>query len=137
MRITIILLALILGACSKSTFTEVSPESTCTPTRVENGVEFKCEDGSTYLIKDGLDGQDGEDGTDSFIVDSYDPCGPSNSGHDEILLLTKDGQYLAYFAVNGDAKKARLTLLEENTLYQTTDVQQCKFSIINEEVVEL
>lgn len=129
-KIRRILILIIIGqsiGCGKSTFIdyrEIDPSSICTPSQLNNGVRFECRDGSSYVLKNGINGVDG------FIVDAIYPCGQQNP-YDEVLLLTRDGNYLAYFAQNGDAKEARLTLLEENVNYRTTDELQCDFRIVN------
>lgn len=64
------------------------------------------------------------------IVDFIDPCG-DGSGYDEILLKTSDGSYVGYFQQgNGNNQKRFLTVLTDGN-YQTTDQQQCQFSIVN------
>ena len=69
------------------------------------------------------------------ITDIVDPCG-SHAGYDEVLLRTSSGKFIAYFQVgNGNNQKRFLSVLEENVLYQTTDVQACVFKIVNSEIV--
>lgn len=60
----------------------------------------------------------------NVINKMIDPCGNS-IGYDEIILKTKDGQYLAYFE-NGSRRF--LTKLEYGN-YMTTDGTNCSFSL--------
>lgn len=121
----LLILGIFLTGCSESSFVGIDPASQCFPEQVSDGVQFTCKDGSTYTVKNGLDGSDGLDGEDSFIVDVIDPCGQETT-HDEVLLLTEDGNYLAYFSNGTDS---RLSLLSEGILYRTTDGTNCRFSI--------
>jgi hypothetical protein len=90
--------------------------------------------------QDGADGKDGVDGKDGSEVLVVFPCGEDSVRHAEILLLI-GGQYIAYFqniVKQGQPVvdvEARLTVLEENTLYMLTDGSKCKFSIIDGEIV--
>jgi hypothetical protein len=68
----------------------------------------------------------------SFIEEIVDPCGDS-AGVDEILLRTRDWQYIAYFQ-NGNRRM--LTILEPEVWYQTTDSQKCNFVITSSGSIE-
>lgn len=89
---------------------------------------------------DGKDGTDGQDGADGTQVEVVFPCGEDSVRHGEILLKI-DGQFIAYFqniikqGQNVKDVEARLTVLEEGTLYMLTDGSQCKFSIVDGQVV--
>lgn len=110
----------------------------CSVTQLPDGALIECEDGSTAFVENGEDGaqgeqgvpgQDGQDGQDATLPDdvfvsSIDPCG-GGPGHDEILLITQGGDYVAYFAGAGGF----LTILECNTSYVTTDNQACQFRL--------
>lgn len=84
---------------------------------------------------DGLDGQagqdgiDGVDGTSGLFVALHDPCGQETQ-FDEVLLETRDGQFLAYLA-GSSTTNSRLVLLDEGINYTTTDGTNCKFKIEN------
>lgn len=62
------------------------------------------------------------------IVEYLDPCGNS-SGYDEILMKTSSGNVIAYFE---SGNKRFLSILEPNTLYQTTDNSSCQFKITDD-----
>lgn len=70
------------------------------------------------------------------IQEVIDPCGEETE-FDEVILKLASGEFLAYFALNGDAKKARLVLLDEGVNYQTTDGTSCAFIITDGELIEL
>ena len=57
----------------------------------------------------------------------YDPCGPSESGLDEIILVYPDGALIAYFEQNGHR---HLTALIDGA-YRTTDAQKCFFEVLD------
>jgi hypothetical protein len=56
-----------------------------------------------------------------------DPCGKNSKGFDELLIVLTNGDILVSFT---DSKGTFLTLLKDGT-YQTTDGQNCIFSIID------
>lgn len=62
--------------------------------------------------------------TTSSITQIIDPCG-NGAGYDEVILKTRNGQYLAYFE-NGSQRY--LTKLEIGS-YITTDGTGCRFSL--------
>lgn len=90
----------------------------------------------------GEKGDKGDNGTDGTLVEVVFPCGESSIAHSEILLKI-DGVFIAYFQnltkhSNDNFVtdvQGRLTVLEENTLYQVTDGSSCKFRIVNGQVV--
>lgn len=54
------------------------------------------------------------------------------------VLLRIDGVLVAYFAQNGNALKARLVVVPENVVLQTTDGRaNCKFKVIDGQIKEL
>lgn len=139
-----IIVLMFLTGCSNSVFTSVDPANQCYPERVDEGVTFRCKDGSTFNVndgetgesgKDGTDGSDGINGQDGLFVNIIDPCG-KESRLDEVILETVDGEFLAYFA-GSSTTSSRLTILEENVNYITTDGTGCRFSIVSGELVEL
>lgn len=62
---------------------------------------------------------------------------PNKPGDFKEVVFKLGAQYVAYFAQNGDAKKARLAVLKENTNLVSTDGRNCRFSIINGQIKEL
>lgn len=138
MKNLLVLIALLgLTACGNSSFEAVKAQ-TCT---VSNGL-ISCPDGTSEAIpvpKDGLDGRDGIDGIDGVDgIDGrngtefkiVDPCG-DGPGADEVILILDDGRVLAWYQSIG------FSLLNENTAYQTTDSQKCKFTVMGGEVFEI
>lgn len=121
-----------LFGCSNSEFISYDPSSDCVPTQLETGILFQCKDGSEYELKNGEDGIDGI----SSITEIIPLCPDLNGTHKEVVLNI-EGSLVAYFAKNSDARKSRLTLLEEGTIYTTTDANNnvCKFTILNGEVI--
>lgn len=81
---------------------------------------------------DGKDGKDGKEGSFDGYLDLVELC-PEVTGNYIETLFYLDGQYLAFLA-NSDYKKQRLTILKENTLFETTDGRKIKFTIINGEI---
>jgi hypothetical protein len=61
------------------------------------------------------------------ITALLDPCS-DYAGYDEVLMRLSTGQVIAYFESGG---KRHLTVLLPNTTYQTTDAQNCVFSLDN------
>ena len=78
---------------------------------------------------DGQDGIDGIDGVDGLFVAYIDPCGDEKA-HDELLYIDNSGQFHAWF------KDVGHVILNEGTLYQTTDGSSCKFKIISGQLVD-
>lgn len=94
--------------------------------------------GDAVVGPPGSAGQDGEDGVspelpDYSIVGVIDPCGDAPGIIDEIFLVLKNGQIIAYFAENGNAQKSRLVLIPDGT-YVTTDGSNCLFKVHNGQV---
>ena len=117
--------------------------------QVEDGVDGK--NGADGL--DGKDGSDGRDGQNCTvqdvvegakiecgddvvvvneqqqnpheIVDIIDPCGDDPGNFDEVLLVTYDSRYIAYFE---DGGRRFLSDMDEGN-YMTTDRQKCRFRI--------
>jgi hypothetical protein len=90
--------------------------------------------------QDGINGIDGADGTQVEVIF---PCGEDSIRHGEIILKINN-QFIAYFqniVKQGGANspvndiQARLTVLEENTLYMLTDGSQCKFRIVDGNII--
>jgi hypothetical protein len=65
------------------------------------------------------------------------PLCPNIPGDFPEVLLRIDGVLVAYFAQNGDAKKARLVVVAENVNLATTDSRNCRFRVVNGQVQEL
>ena len=82
-----------------------------------------------YNGSDGSDGQDGINGVDGLFVAYIDPCGDEKA-HDELLYIDNSGQFHAWF------KDVGHVILNEGTLYQTTDGSSCKFKIISGQLVD-
>lgn len=59
------------------------------------------------------------------VTSIVDPCG-DGPGFDEVLLKMSNGKYVAYFQ---QGNNRMLTVLQNNTTYQTTDQQGCTFSL--------
>lgn len=152
MKKVVIMLSLLgLAACGRAKFEPVNYQC-----KIEGNL-IMCPDGSqAELPKDGIDGkdgkdgsdgangqdgqdgidgadgqngQDGKDGLDGSIVNVIDPCGDKPNAVDEIILQLENDVFLAWF------KDVGLVVLNQNTMYQTTDSQKCLFSIINNQVV--
>ena len=110
---------LILSGCSSSEFTS-APD--CMIKKVDNTSYLTC-NGETLELADGADGADG------LFVDVLDPCGPQTS-HDDVILVTRNGDHIAYFEVPNSTND-RLVILKEGVTYTTTDGTNCKFKIVN------
>lgn len=100
-----------------------------------NEKEFKIYDGLNG--EDGKDGEDGEDftGPDGVVIGYIDPCG-NNGPHDEIILVTSDGELISYFAEDEDALNSRFVMLENNKTYMTTDGYNCRFKVQDGDIVD-
>lgn len=59
---------------------------------------------------------------------------PDIDGEFKESLIYNDGMYLAFLS-SADYKLQRLTILNENTLYMTTDDRGTMFEIINGEII--
>lgn len=100
------------------------------------GVLIKCGNSSPIMILNGVDGKDGADGRDGidgvdgtdavFSFDLLYPCG--NKGpHDEVLL--RSGTTVLAAFIGSTIDRIRLTKLEPNAQYQTSDGNACWFKI--------
>lgn len=67
------------------------------------------------------------------VIGHVDPCGDMPNQFDEVLQVTSKGHYIAFFE---QGSKRFLTVLPENTLYQTTDAGACRFKIVDGELVD-
>jgi hypothetical protein len=138
----------LLVSCGGSNNASLRADVNCTVSSQGNLTTITCPDGSQSIVvngkdgtdgvdgqdgsdgidgKDGVNGQDGRDGVDGMngvIVDVINPCGDAPQTEDEILFLLDNGGVIAYFEHNGNR---RLSLLEPNKRYQTTDGDKCKF----------
>lgn len=65
------------------------------------------------------------------VTSIVDPCG-NGPGFDEVLLKMSDGKYVAYFQ---HGNNRMLTVLQNNSSYQTTDEQICNFSLNSNGVI--
>jgi hypothetical protein len=82
-------------------------------------------------ICNGLNGQNAEFSS----VEVVNPCGDKEGIVDEVFLRLDKNTIVAYYEDGGNR---RLSVLEENTLYATTDGDKaCKFKIINGEIIKL
>lgn len=106
-----------------------------------NGNTLVC-NGKTLVLKDGQNGESGTNGLDGIngsngtngvdgqsglFVKIVDPCGQETS-FDEVILVTRDGDYLAYFA-GTDTTTSRLAMLDIGNTYITTDGTSCIFKV--------
>lgn len=78
---------------------------------------------------DGQDGMDGLDGADGLFTEIIDPCGAETT-HDEVILVTRNGEHIAYFETPNSSND-RLVILKEGVNYITTDGTNCRFRIEN------
>ena len=117
------ILVLLVG-CSNSEFTS-GPECSINKNVLTcNGEQIEVKDGAP-----GTRGNNGVDGTSGLFTDLIDPCGQEGQ-FDEVILVTRDGRFLSYFA-GSDPTMSRLTLLTEGVNYRTTDGTNCAFTITN------
>lgn len=131
----LLILGIILGGCGDTVIrhsvepgAQGEPGTSCSVAQIEQGALITCSDGTGAFVSHGVDGKDAE--LSGFtIVTSLDPCGDNPGEFDEILLVTSDGDYVAFFEAGG---KRFLTVLECGTTYQTTDKQACLFDIDSE-----
>lgn len=109
--------------------TDGADGSSCSATRVINGVEISCTDGTHAVVIDGAPGTDGEDAppTAYSVVEMLNPCG-TQSQFDEILLKTASGKWIAHFSSGGNQF---LTVITPGT-YRTTDGTNCYFTLNND-----
>lgn len=144
----------LLASCGDSTNARINADVNCSVESAGNLTTITCPDGSQSIVINGTDGQNGQDGVDGIngsngidgingtdgqngqdgvdgqdgingvIVDVMNPCGDAAQTEDEILLVLDNGGVLAYFEQGGNR---RLSLLEPNKRYQTTDGDKCQF----------
>lgn len=136
---------------SKVTSTQTSASS-CTVERLsETQVQLSCPDGTTQVIKNGVNGTNGINGTngadgaagingtngadgapgangaDGKSVEVIDPCGSeSANGFDEVLLRLPDRTIISYFKLG---TYEHLAKLKPDVAYMTTDDTNCEFKI--------
>lgn len=98
----------------------------------------------TMIVCNGLDGEKGEKGNKGDKGDTgntspptqftpiaiIDPCGDASGIYDEVFLKLYDGSILASFSDTVDGKNTRFVLLKNGT-YQTTDGDNCVFTLMN------
>lgn len=96
--------------------------NSCSVERISDlEVKLSCPDGSSQIIKNGIDGADGKS------VEIIDPCGPeSKIGFDEILLRMPDRTIIAYLKIDSYEHLSRLPVGHS---YITTDDTRCEFKI--------
>ena len=122
---------------NKTNKTQSAQENACTIKRVSGTeVRITCPDGTSEVVKDGVNGVDGINGTngtngangaDGKGVEVIDPCGAeSQIGFDEILLRLPDRTIIAYFKFDS---YEHLTRLVPGHSYVTTDDTKCEFKI--------
>lgn len=139
-KVMMIILGLFLTSCGGMQVKVPTPEAPepylgCTIMPVEGGQLLSCADGSEGFIADGSDGTNGQDGQDAPIgqlplfVGFIDPCGKQTT-HDELLYIDRFGNFHAWF------KNVGHVILNEGTLYQTTDGTSCKFKIVDGTLID-
>ncbi len=116
---------------NKLTTTQSAQENACTIMRISSSeVRITCPDGTSEVIKDGVNGVDGINGTngvDGQGVEIIDPCGAeSQIGFDEVLIRLPDRTVIAYFKFQS---YEHLTRLVPGQSYVTTDDTKCEFKI--------
>lgn len=125
---------------NKLTTTQSAQENACTIMRISSSeVRITCPDGTSEVIKDGVNGIDGINGTngvdgtngtngaDGQGVEIIDPCGAeSQIGFDEVLIRLPDRTVIAYFKFQA---YEHLTRLVPGQSYVTTDDTKCEFKI--------
>jgi hypothetical protein len=127
----------LVGCSSNSNFT-TEPECYL---KKEGGVTTISCNGDKVEIYDGVNGIDGINGVDGLdgtpSVTEIIPLCPDLAGNHKEVVLNINGDLVAYFAQNGNATTARLTLLEEGTVYSTTDTNNsvCRFTVLDGEVL--
>lgn len=100
----------------------------CTVVETLKGADITC-GSSTVSIDDGVDSVS----SPYDITDILNPCGNAANIHDEVLIKTYNGDYIAYFE---DGSNRYLSVLDENVQYRTTDKQKCYFKILSDGSVE-
>ena len=105
----------------------------CSTTAVPNGALIQCDDGTMTTITNGEDGVDGKDGKDAPQVELVVVC-PEDDSMDFPETLVKVQDTFMAFLASPKYKKERLTLLEEDRLYETTDGRNHHFEIVNGEI---
>lgn len=126
---------LALTSCGGDETRFVTNDPGCVVEKVPEGTRVTCGDDSVIIEdgengdpgtpgedgSDGVPGDDGKDGDDG-IVSIIDPCGDDPGNQDEILIVTTDGDILAWY------KDLGLVILEPGN-YVTTDDQACNFTV--------
>lgn len=126
-----VLLVLIITCCSN----QIDPEQ-CDSNRNGDLVTVFCYKYNLtfqFNVSDGKEGEQGEKGEsgekgidgENAILEVIDPCGPNESGYDEVIFRLNTGDLMAYFE---SGSRRFLTLLTPGN-YVTTDDQKCNFQI--------
>ena len=102
----------------------------CSTTAVPNGALIQCDDGTSTTI---TNGEDGKDGKDAPQVELVVVCPEDDSVDFPETLVKVQDTFMAFLA-SSDHKKERLTILEEDRLYETTDGRNHRFEIVNGEL---
>lgn len=68
------------------------------------------------------------------VVQIINPCPSEKATYEEVILKLQNNKYIAFFDNGGERF---LTKLEKDVVYQTTDSRECKFMILENEVVEV
>lgn len=102
------------------------PLQSCSVEQVIGGAIMSCPDGSEVFIANGADGVDGLDG---LFVGYVDPCG-SETAHDELLYLDRDGNYHAWM------KDVGHVILQEGVTYVVTDGTNCRFKLQGDQIID-
>jgi hypothetical protein len=110
---------------SKMSTTQSAQENSCSVTRLsEAEIRLTCPDGTSEVIRNGVNGQNGTDGKSIEVID---PCGAeSQIGFDEVLIRLPDRTLIAYFKFNSFEHLSRLS---PGQTYLTTDDTHCEFKI--------
>jgi hypothetical protein len=87
---------------------------------------------STFITCNGLVGKQG---ILSVINLRQDVCGQSSSNFSEVIIKLTDGRYLSSFSDNVYGDNTRFTILVKNIVYKTTDGNNCKFKINDNNVL--
>ncbi|MGL4790430.1 MAG: hypothetical protein ACRCW1_03390 [Anaerotignaceae bacterium] len=127
---------LLLLACGKAKFyTPTSQALQCTTNELNGFINVSCPNGVSYSFLapqngtnglDGADGINGQDGLDAQQIKVIDPCGDFVNAVDEVLLVFPDKTVIAWY------KNVGMVVLQPGIQYQTTDAQQCRFSVDSE-----
>ena len=127
---TLLLLAASCGTEDTYEYKTVKDGVKCSTTAVPNGALVQCDDGTSTTI---TNGEDGVDGKDAPQVELVVVCPEDDSVDFPETLVKVQDTFMAFLA-SPNYKKERLTILEEDQLYETTDDRSHRFKIVNGEI---